>query len=71
MKKFSHIIPEEEIDVNDEIYRLKSPFMGGMLEGNKISAIGMHITDGRKDSPFWDADYVNEFQNSMNPKAQT
>lgn len=54
MNRFSHIIPEEELDVNNENYQIKSPFLGGILNDNKISAIGALNDDGRKDSPFWE-----------------
>ncbi len=59
----THIIPEEELDINDDYYQQKSPFMGGILDGNKISAIGcaFDIMDGRKDSPFWDSEQIHEF----------
>lgn len=61
MNKLSSVIPEEELDLKNHTFN-KSPFLGGILDGNKISAIGLQdITDGRKDSPFWDHDTMNDF----------
>ncbi len=67
MNRFSQIIPEEELDLKDEPFQIKSPFLGAILNDNKISAIGQ-INDGRKDSPFWESEQINEFQNSMTQK---
>jgi len=40
---------------------MKSPFMGGGIESNKISAIGLG-NDFRKESPWWDNDGMFESQ---------
>lgn len=53
MNRFSSIIPEEELDLKEDNYMVKSPYLKDILESNKISAIGM-MGDGRKDSPFWE-----------------
>jgi hypothetical protein len=53
----SNIIPEEELDVDGQ-YNNKSPYLGGILNSNLVSAIG--IADSRKDSPFWDQEHMYE-----------
>jgi len=56
----SKIIAAEEVDTRE--YLMKSPYIGGGIESNKISAIGLG-NDYRKDSPWWgDNDGIFEFQ---------
>jgi len=45
---------------------MQSHFLRGVLESNKISAIGLYdVNDGIKESPFLEAESIYEFQNSM------
>ena len=48
---------------------MKSPLIGGGLESNKISAIGLG-NDYRKDSPWWDNDGMFESQQNYSKNPQ-